>query len=125
ENPKLIDPISRTINSTRCMQYFPHMSQDTVKELWAKFQEFDVDRNECLDFAEVIKALMSMGLQFTAQQAEEAMLEADINKSRTLDFYEYLVVSDKLFSKKGHSELFHTGAALENRRVMAKTCVLQ
>ena len=32
---------------------------------------------------------------------QEAMREADINKSRTLDFYEYLMVADKLFSKKG------------------------
>ncbi|KAH9513928.1 hypothetical protein Btru_031758, partial [Bulinus truncatus] len=124
-NPCLIDPVDRQINTTACMRYFPHMSMDFIKDHWTRFQEFDVDGNECLDFTEVVKALTSMGLQFTAQQAEEAMRESDINKNRTLDFYEYLMVADKLFSKKGRSELFHTGAAKENRKVIAKTCSVQ
>uniref|UniRef100_A0A2C9LCK9 EF-hand domain-containing protein n=1 Tax=Biomphalaria glabrata TaxID=6526 RepID=A0A2C9LCK9_BIOGL len=125
ENPCLVDPIDRQINTTACMRYFPHMSMDFIKDHWERFQEFDVDGNESLDFTEVVKALTSMGLQFTAQQAEEAMRESDINKNRTLDFYEYLLVADKLFSKKGRSELFHTGAAKDNRKVIAKTCSVQ
>ena len=32
---------------------------------------------------------------------QEAMTEADVNRSHTLDFYEYLLVADKLFSRKG------------------------
>ncbi|KAK3775455.1 hypothetical protein RRG08_015302 [Elysia crispata] len=125
ENPNLIDPVSKQVNTTLCMKHFPHMATDFVKDHWVRFKELDVDGNECLDFGEVVKALTSMGMQFTAQQAEEAMREADINKSRTLDFYEYLIVADKLFSKKGHSELFHTGAAKENRKAIAKTCAVQ
>ncbi|GFO06474.1 median body protein-like isoform x2, partial [Plakobranchus ocellatus] len=125
ENPNLIDPVSKQVNTTLCMKHFPHMSTDFVKDHWVRFKELDDDGNECLDFGEVVKALTSMGMQFTAQQAEEAMREADINKSRTLDFYEYLLVADKLFSKKGHSELFHTGPAKENRKAIAKTCVVQ
>ncbi|GFS22153.1 median body protein-like isoform X2 [Elysia marginata] len=123
ENPNLIDPISKQVNTTLCMKHFPHMSTEFVKDHWVRFKELDVDGNECLDFGEVVKALTSMGMQFTAQQAEEAMREADINKSRTLDFYEYLLTADKLFSKKGHSELFHTGPAKENRKAIAKTCL--
>lgn len=97
-----------------------------VKDHWIKFKEFDSDGNECLDFGEVVKALTSMGLKFTARQAEEAMREADVNRSQTLDFYEYLLVADKLFSKKGgQSELFHTQVDKDNRKVMAKTCVVQ
>ncbi|XP_059153726.1 uncharacterized protein LOC131939450 [Physella acuta] len=124
ENPCLVDPIDKQINTTACMRYFPHMSMEFIKDHWLRFKEFDADGNESLDFTEVVKALTSMGLQFTAQQAEEAMRESDLNKSRTLDFYEYLTVADKLFSKKGRSELFHTGAAKMNRKVIAKTCAV-
>ncbi|PVD18959.1 hypothetical protein C0Q70_21518 [Pomacea canaliculata] len=53
----------------------------------------------------VVRALTSMGLQFTAQQAEEAMKEADVNRSRSLDFYEYVLVADKLIEEgKGERE---------------------
>jgi len=125
ENPQLIDRISKEVNTTACMRHFPHLSHEFVKDHWIKFKEFDNDGNECLDFSEVVKALTSMGLKFTAKQAEEAMTEADVNRSHTLDFYEYLLVADKLFSRKGQSELFHTQVDTANRKVMAKTCAVQ
>ncbi|XP_076454428.1 uncharacterized protein LOC143289313 [Babylonia areolata] len=123
ENPQLVNPEDNVVNFVNCMKHFPHLSVDFIKDHWAKFKEFDANGDTSLDFSEVVRALTAMGLQFTAQQAEEAMREADVNQNRSLDFYEYILVADKLIHRTGRSELFRTNP--RDRKVLSKTCVLQ
>ncbi|KAL8598835.1 hypothetical protein ACOMHN_015414 [Nucella lapillus] len=123
DNPQLVNPDDNVVNFINCMRHFPHLSVEFIKDHWAKFREFDANGDTTLDFSEVVRALTAMGFHFTAQQAEEAMREADVNHSKSLDFYEYVLVADKLIHRTGRSELFHTSP--QDRKVLSKTCVLQ
>ncbi|KAL8595474.1 hypothetical protein ACOMHN_024173 [Nucella lapillus] len=123
DNPQLVDPGTDTVIFVNCMKHFTHISVEFIKEHWIKFKEFDGNGDRSLDFAEVVNALSAMGLHFTAQQAKEAMKEADVNNSGSLDFFEYILVVDKIVHKTGKSELFHTNP--KDLKVLAKTCVLQ
>ncbi|XP_070184889.1 uncharacterized protein [Littorina saxatilis] len=122
-NPVLVDPNTDSVHFMTCMKHFPHLSMEFVKEHWIRFKEFDANGDQSLDFSEVVRALTAMGLKFNAHQAEEAMREADVNHSHTLDFFEYVLVVDKLIHRTGRSELFH--AAPQDRKVLSKTCVVQ
>ncbi|KAK7478979.1 hypothetical protein BaRGS_00029740, partial [Batillaria attramentaria] len=124
ENPQLVDPETNVVNFVTCMKHFPHLSVDFIKEHWSKFKEFDTNGDQAMDFTEVVRALTAMGVNFTAPQAEEAMREADVNGSRTLDFYEYVIVADKLVHRTGRSELFHQGNQ-KDRKILSKTCLIQ
>lgn len=47
---------------------------------------------------------------------QEAMKEADVNRSRSLDFYEYVLVADKLVSRSGTLQTFLYNYQLNPKR---------
>ncbi|XP_071085038.1 uncharacterized protein [Haliotis cracherodii] len=125
ENPSLLDPTGTFVDWAACKKHFPHMARDFLDEQWERFKEYDKNGDRSLDFSEVIGALKALGMQFTAVQAEEAMREIDVNRSETLDFYEYLLVAEKIAKQTGKSTLFKSTVVKTHSNVVAKTCALQ
>ncbi|XP_046566304.1 uncharacterized protein LOC124274975 [Haliotis rubra] len=125
DNPTMLDPTGKFVDWAACKKHFPHMTREFLDEQWERFQEYDDNGDRSLDFSEVVGALKALGMQFTASQAQEAMWEVDVNKSETLDFYEYLLVADKIARQSGKSSLFKSTVVKTHSNVVAKTCVLQ
>ncbi|XP_067670572.1 uncharacterized protein [Haliotis asinina] len=125
DNPTLLDPTGMFVDWAACKKHFPHMTREFLDEQWERFKEYDNNGDRSLDFSEVVGALKALGMQFTASQAQEAMREVDVNKSETLDFYEYLLVADKIARQSGKSSLFKSSVVKTHNNVVAKTCVLQ
>lgn len=123
ENPIIVDPKTNKMNGIVYLRHFAHMSQKFILDHWAKFKEFDCNGDQMLDVEETSSLLQGLGLQFSIHQIEEAMDEVDIDKSHTLDFYEYLLVVDKITKKSGKAALFKQGISksLEGTKV----CVIQ
>ncbi|CAC5405681.1 unnamed protein product [Mytilus coruscus] len=123
ENPVIINPNTGRVNSMVYLQHFPHMAQNFVLDHWKKFKEYDTDNDSALDLLEVTKILQNIGCQYTPDQIEEAIEEVDRDNSHTLDFFEYLLVVDKITKKSGKGKLFQSG--LRQNQEVSKACVIQ
>ncbi|XP_076096534.1 uncharacterized protein LOC143067285 isoform X1 [Mytilus galloprovincialis] len=123
ENPVIINPGTGRINSMVYLMHFPHMAQNFVLDHWKKFKEYDTDNDSSLDLLEVTKILQNIGCQYTPDQIEEAIEEVDRDNSHTLDFFEYLLVVDKITKKSGKGKLFQSG--LKQNQEASKACVIQ
>ncbi|XP_061171036.1 uncharacterized protein LOC133180568 [Saccostrea echinata] len=122
ENPVIVDPKTNKMNGIVYLRHFAHMSQKFILEHWAKFREYDKNGDQSLDVNEVSELLQSLGLKALHTQIEEAMDEVDIDKSHSLDFYEYLLVVDKITKKSGKAALFRNGISKPEG---TKVCVIQ
>ncbi|XP_048746708.2 uncharacterized protein LOC125659164 [Ostrea edulis] len=123
ENPIIVDPVTNKMNGLVYLRHFAHMSQKFILEHWTKFKEFDKNGDQSLDLTEVSELLRSIGLQCSHSQIEEAMDEVDLDHSHTLDFYEYLMVVDKVTRKSGKAALFKQGMSKQPEGT--KVCVVQ
>ncbi|XP_022341907.2 uncharacterized protein LOC111135822 [Crassostrea virginica] len=123
ENPVIVDPKTDKMNGIVYLKHFAHMSQKFILEHWTKFKEYDSNGDLTLDVEETSLLLQSLGLQFSHHQIEEAMDEVDIDKSHSLDFYEYLLVVDKVTKKSGKAALFKQGILKTPEGT--KVCVIQ
>ncbi|XP_069104557.1 putative leucine-rich repeat-containing protein DDB_G0290503 [Argopecten irradians] len=125
ENPVIVDPSTDKLNGTVYLRHFAHMSQKFLLDHWAKFKEFDNNGDRMLDMQEVTKILTSLGCSFTSFQVEEAMKEVDVDNSNTLDFYEYMLVVEKVVRRSGKANLFTKGLSKQNNTEVSKACVIQ
>lgn len=123
ENPVIVDPKTNKMNGIVYLRHFAHMSQKFILDHWEKFKNFDCNGDQMLDVEETSSLLQGLGLQFSIHQIEEAMDEVDIDKSHTLDFYEYLLVVDKITKKSGKAALFKQGISKSIEGT--KVCVIQ
>ncbi|KAK2161791.1 hypothetical protein NP493_1561g00003 [Ridgeia piscesae] len=125
EHPELVNPVTGYVNMIRVMKYFPHMTQSYVKEQWEMFHQYDTNKDGTLDLPEMMLAMTStLGQKFTATQVKEAMTEVDVDRSNSIDFFEYLSVADMLKNKKGRSELFRSSLIQQQGRHVSKTCAV-
>ncbi|KAK3095236.1 hypothetical protein FSP39_011993 [Pinctada imbricata] len=125
ENPVIIDPKTGTLNGIIYLKYFSHMSRKFVLDHWTKFKDFDRNGDLSLDLEEVIILLKDLHCDYTVDQIEEAMSEVDRDNNHCLDFYEYLLVVEKINRKTGNAKLFKQGLSKQKNSEVSKTCVLQ
>ncbi|XP_033760465.1 uncharacterized protein LOC117342420 [Pecten maximus] len=125
ENPVIVDPNTDKLNGTVYLRHFAHMSQKFLLDHWGRFKEFDNNGDRMLDVQEVTKILTSLGCSFTPGQIEEAMKEVDVDNSNTLDFYEYMLVVEKVVRRSGKANLFTKGLSKQNNVEVSKACVIQ
>ena len=52
------------------------------------------------------------------------MVEVDMDHSQTIDFYEYLTVTDMLRLKRGRAELFRSPLVQQQAKHVSKTCIV-
>lgn len=109
--------------SKRC---FPHMTEAEIKEHFEQFDQYDSNDDHTLDFVEMLQAIRgTVGDYFKPRQIKEAIAEIDVDRSDSVDFYEYIRISALLLKKAGKSEIFRSGLVQDASGSMSRVCSIQ
>ncbi|XP_013421211.1 median body protein isoform X2 [Lingula anatina] len=126
ENPQLVDPKTGKLKSITVIKHFPFMAMSYIQDQWEQFKKYDTSGDGELDITEIMQAIMPIvGEDFTAEQVQEAIHEIDLDQTNTIDFYEYLLISNLLINKTGKAHIFRSGIAQEKAKIVSKTCSIQ
>ncbi|KAI8489694.1 hypothetical protein Bbelb_326000 [Branchiostoma belcheri] len=126
EHPDLVHKMTGRIDMIAVKAQFPYLLEQEVREHYQHFKQYDRNNDLHLDLAEVLQALTAtIGYKFTPSQIKEVMSEVDQDGNKSIDFFEYLTISQTLIRKAGKAELFKTELAREEGRAVSKMCVIQ
>ncbi|XP_060552056.1 uncharacterized protein LOC132713464 [Ruditapes philippinarum] len=124
-NPVIIDPKTKKLHAINPLKYFPFMSQQFLKDQYEKFKQYDINGDGTLDLKEMIEIVKELGFDFNVHQLQEAMEEVDRDGNHCIDFFEYMLIIDNIYRKRGKAELFQQGMKEARRNNMSKSCVVQ
>ncbi|KAL5004854.1 hypothetical protein ScPMuIL_018310 [Solemya velum] len=124
KNPEIVNEASKQVNVAVAKTHFPQMSEYFILEMWSQFKSFDRNGDGILDLPEIMKSFTSLGFDFSAEQVKEAMVEVDEDNNETTDFYEFLVLVDKIDKSTGKCDILKTGLK-DKHTDMSKVCAIQ
>ncbi|XP_053404800.1 GRIP and coiled-coil domain-containing protein 2-like [Mercenaria mercenaria] len=124
-NPVIIDPVTKKLHPINPLKYFPFISQQFLKDQYEKFKQYDTNGDGTLDLKEMTEVVKELGFAFNVHQLQEAMEEVDRDGNQTLDFFEYMLIIDNIYRKRGKAELFQQGMKEVRKNNMSKSCVIQ
>ncbi|XP_078613318.1 uncharacterized protein LOC144883008 isoform X1 [Branchiostoma floridae x Branchiostoma japonicum] len=126
DHPDLVHKMTGRIDMIAVKAQFPYLLEQEVREHYQHFKQYDRNNDFHLDLAEVLQALTAtIGYKFTPSQIKEVMSEVDKDGNHSIDFFEYLTISQTLIRKAGKAELFKTELGREEGRAVSKMCVIQ
>ncbi|XP_066266592.1 myosin-2 heavy chain-like isoform X2 [Branchiostoma lanceolatum] len=126
DHPDLVHKTTGRIDMIAVKAQFPYLLEQEVREHYQHFKQYDRNNDQHLDLAEVLQALTAtIGYKFMPSQIKEVMSEVDQDGNKSIDFFEYLTISQTLIRKAGKAELFKTELAREEGRAVSKMCVIQ
>ncbi|XP_072034217.1 uncharacterized protein [Amphiura filiformis] len=107
-------------------KHFPFLTEQEIKDHYEQFQNYDSNDDRTLDFVEMLQAIRgTVGDYFKPRQIKEAIAEIDVDRSDSVDFYEYLRIAALLLKKAGKSEIFRSGLVKDAGNSMSRVCSIQ
>eukprot|EP00058_Branchiostoma_floridae_P007989 XP_002593477.1 hypothetical protein BRAFLDRAFT_70742 [Branchiostoma floridae] len=100
DHPDLVHKMTGRIDMIAVKAQFPYLLEQEVREHYQHFKQYDRNNDFHLDLAEVLQALTAtIGYKFTPLQIKEVMSEVDQDGNHSIDFFEYLTISQTLIRK--------------------------